>query len=375
MALPLASGYLATTRSVLVEAQHLESLLRVDPDAAEVAIDDLATAAGHQDATGDASLGFTSRTTEAAPEGTTEEVLAGALAELQVANVLMAAGQATGEGGVAGDPSLLARAIGELDDTLTALDRGALDTGRLGFAVPASAPRQSPDDTTALARLQEDVETMVGTVVEDSGEVVSGLVKKLGELVPEQITEAMSRLGEHMESLPKVGRVLRIGLRKLEKVLNLLSRLVGKDNGDRVREKVQGLWERIRSGEMVGSILDDILDLEGTRTHVAATLPATGVARAKVDLAAQELADLRSRFDGALKTVKAVAEAAGLALVVAGVVALVVVELGALLGAITALIYLAIIGAVILLGMDYLDSRLDLRRVEGVRSIVNRLSA
>src|SRR5437868_13383188 len=78
----------------------------------------------------------------------TEEVLAGALAEVQVANVLIAAGRAVGETGEPAQPQLLNEALNRLEDTTQtfkqalvgpqAAEAGA--AGRLAFIGAAAAP-------------------------------------------------------------------------------------------------------------------------------------------------------------------------------------------------------------------------------------------
>jgi hypothetical protein len=286
-----AGDYLTTTRAVLAEARTVQGLLVADPDAAELALDDLVAAATRQDATGDVALRFTAaeplEPAGEAPE-TTEELLAGALVELHVASVLMATGHAADEGGPPGDQELMARAVNELAGTLEALDRERAGSGRLGFVAAAPAPRQSPDAETAIARLRADVDAMLGAVMKRSAEVITELVGELGKLLPDRVSEAMARIGGELDSLPKLGRIVRIGLRKLEKVLNLLSRLISVDVGDWVRVQLQRLWDHARSGELVVTFLDNVLDVEGARRYVQNALETTSADTVRIHLAADE---------------------------------------------------------------------------------------
>ncbi len=381
MTVILAQSYLSSTRSVLDEARRVQDLLDRDPAAAQVAVDDLAEAAAHQDAGGDSYFAFMfseqqTAAVEGATEETTEQLLAGAVAELQVANVLMAAGQATGDAGVNGQPQLLAQAVEELEGTVEAFDRaGTPQTGRLGFSSPSAASAKSPTGVFAEEAFRRTADDLLTLVVTSSSEVISSMLEKLRKLVPENVTEAMGKLGKEVETLPKVGRVLRLGLSKLEKVLNLLSRLVGKDVAAGLKDWMQELWNKVRSGNLVLAVLEAVLDIDSARACVDTALRSESLDRAKVDRAVEELALLEARFQDAVKTVKVLAQSVGLALAVAGVIAIFVAQLAAMLGAVSALIYLLIIGGVVLLGMDYVDTRLDLRRVDGVRTIATRLWA
>src|SRR5208337_1266912 len=367
MTVILAQSYLSSTRSVLDEARRVQDLLDRDPAAAQVAVDDLAEAAAHQDAGGDSYFAFMfseqqTAAVEGATEETTEQLLAGAVAELQVANVLMAAGQATGDAVVNGQPQLLAQAVEELEGTVEAFDRaGTPQTGRLGFSSPSAASAKSPTGVFAEEAFRRTADDLLTLVVTSSSEVISSMLEKLRKLVPENVTEAMGKLGKEVETLPKV--------------VNLLSRLVGKDVAAGLKDWMQELWNKVRSGNLVLAVLEAVLDIDSARACVDTALRSESLDRAKVDRAVEELALLEARFQDAVKTVKVLAQSVGLALAVAGVIAIFVAQLAAMLGAVSALIYLLIIGGVVLLGMDYVDTRLDLRRVDGVRTIATRLWA
>jgi hypothetical protein len=380
MTVALTHSYLSSTQSVLEQARRVYDLLDHDPAAAHVAADELAEVAVRQDAGGDSYFAFMFSEREATPadsagEENTEQLLAGVVAELQVANVLMAVGQAAGEGGVSGQRQLLGDAVAELEGTIEAFDRGTSQTGHFGF-MPLSAPaEESPDLPTAAEGFRRRAEETLTLVVTGSGAVVSSMVTKLRDLVPESFTEAMGKLGKEVETLPKVGKVLRLGLSKLEKVLNLLSRLFEKDFTASLKSWLQELWTKVSSGQLVPAVLEQAFDVTGARACVEDALKSASLERTRTDRAAQEMTLLQARFQEAITTIQALAKAASLALTVAGVVAVFVPHLGAAMGGITALVYLLIIGVMVLLGMDYTDARLDLRRIDGVRTIANRLSA
>lgn len=232
----LSGDYLESVRSVYIAGRRLLEDLNEPDDLRDDAIKGLERASKKQDAGGADLRNFmfeTLKSTEPEARETRglviEDALANVLTECQVANVLMAAGQAVGEKGFepgkgAGDPTHLDIALTRLDSTRRAVEQsmlgpgGGLGAGRFGFAEVGSPPAFSPsaDLTVAVTTFGAKCETALSTLVQESRTAILGVFDALKKLDHEKALEAFASLGSQLKELGGgMGRLLRSGIEKL----------------------------------------------------------------------------------------------------------------------------------------------------------------
>ena len=147
-------AYVQQTKSVADAGRLLQNLLADDEATRDYAVTQLVAAAEQQTQQGAGYRAFMFSEMKQAPANkavgarVTEEVLAGALAEVQVASVLIEAGRAVGETGEPPQPHRLDEALSQLEDTtqtfkqalVSAKPADARAAGHLAFVGAAAAP-------------------------------------------------------------------------------------------------------------------------------------------------------------------------------------------------------------------------------------------
>jgi hypothetical protein len=297
-------------------------------------------------------------------ERAADDVIALAATDLKIGGVLVAAGNAVGETGPPGDPALLDTALSELRTSTYELERAArsADGRHFAFVDEAAPPARAVDRAEAIAAFRaaadEVLEALVGGVQGTAGKVID-------KLPWARAVEALGSLGGSGPALPKVGRLLRLGLRKVEAALDALSRLVGRDALGAIKERIQALLEKAREG-VVRQAAQALLDVEGARAHVAAAL--TGDLRVDaVNDGTDALAQLESGFKGKSRYLDYAVGAAGLL----GTLGSATGHPGLLIASAAALVLTLAVS--VLLAMDHADAAHGLRLVPGVREIADGL--
>jgi hypothetical protein len=352
----------------------LRNALDAEPERRRRAIERLEQAAAAQDTAVRDFQAFMFEQLEPAAEvdverraAAAEETLASVLADLDVGNVLVAAGRAVGEGqpGAATDAASLNDALRRLDNTKNTLaGDGRAGAATFGFttrAAPAPA-LHSADLAAAIATFSARSDAALQTLVDESA---AALTKALHTLLSlGSVGEALTKLGEPLGELPKVGRLIGLGVRKLRRAFATLANLLGHEAVRQVKGKVDDLWKKVTSGEALAALLRTAFDVETTRQSIA-TILSGSVEHDRVDGASAEIDALVERYKGTMGLVGAISSAIAFT---AGVLAF-VPGAGTSFTLALALAELLVVASVLLIGMDYADSGRVLRRVRGVGDI------
>jgi hypothetical protein len=378
-----ASNYLQSIESVLYSGRRLRGVL----DEGHATREDAATQLEHaaeQHTTGRAGYhAFMFSALEAAPgpqqplrERVTEDVLASVVTDLQVANVLLAAGQATGETDQPGDSRLLDEALLRLESTAQTVNQaigspleGGAVPGRFGFAAAAPQTIQSPDLPAAIQTFHQQANETLDALVSEAQGAVRGVIDALSKVDTDKVIEALGTFGQQMRELPRVGRLIRQGVAALEAAIAGLVNLMGSAALAGVRDRIERLWQQVKDGQYLSQGLTWAFDVEATRTRITEILRSSQLGHAAVDAASNDLTKLRTNFRETME----LARGAVAAVTLAGTVLALTPLVGLGLALAVASTYLVILASVILLGMDYADSGLVLRRVRGVGEIASSL--
>lgn len=313
--------FLLSARSILVACQDLqEALTERDPTAIELAIAELEHAYTLYDQAGDAyrmfmlgRLGTTRSAIQA--ERVSTDALASLVTDLQVARVLLAAGEAVGE---TGPPTREARAVATavplLEEALRALDETTRQLRR-PLAEPISKP---PPPTRGLVRparevaiepvqsssLEEAKATFSTTASDTLEHLVAGVrravmacIEALTELDQQTILRALRMLGVELQEIPDVGRLIRLGVDRVRKAIDALVAWLGDEALEQLKERLEEILRRWLSEDQIEIGLRRVLRVEETRSLIQEALTRDGLTREQFDRISTALKTLEARFE------------------------------------------------------------------------------
>lgn len=374
-----AGDYLQNTQAVLRAGRELRKALGADWATLGDAISRLEQTAQQHETGGMGYRAFMfselETTTEAdkvTRERMTEDVLVSVLTDLQVANVLMAAGQALGETGKKAEPRLLDETLLRLDNTTRAIEQSlaqGVKPGRFGFTEEAASPEvvRSADLPSAIETCKRRSNETLDILVSEAQGVVTSVVTALSKLDEKEVLEALSKLGVEVKELPKVGRLFRQGIEKLKGAIDTLTRLLGSEALVRIKAQVEQIWQEVREGKHVAQALKWAFGVEATQALIAKILSSEGLQQEALDQASNALAPLATTFKEKMAMAKGMASAVTLG----GTLLALTPLAGPGLMLFTASFYMGILAAVVLIGMDYADGGRILLRVRGVGEIIS----
>ena len=394
-----ATDYLTSTQGVVQAGRRLRSSLAEDRGHRDFAIRRLERAAdqhGQHDASLHAfmfsALKNTPDAQRAIRERTTEDSLVTVMTELQVANVLLAAANATGEitpSGEQGDSRLLDDAIARLDSTSRTLERALVSplesgthAGRFGFAPDLSVLAPAATTDAAAPAVQAEIEAYrqratdtLSTLVSEAQTVIVGVFQALSKLDGSKIASALGNLGDAVGEIPTYGRLFTQGIEKIASALRGLVELLGTDALSAIKERLSAAWKKLSSGEAVTQALELLFQVENTKDKIASIVVTPTLTRGRLDESTKALADLEVRFKETMAIWSAVRAAVvfGAAIVGAAAIIPVVAPIAGPAELVAVALYVTIIAGVTLLGLDYADSGDILKRVDGVGKIVERV--
>lgn len=304
--------------------------------------------------------------TPSAPE-TVEELLAGAVGQLWVADVAFSAGSAAGEDAEvpAGRPEALDAfdaALAGIDATGAALDAPA-DGARFGFE-PDPQPVGEPAAAVTLVR--ERTTVTLATIAASTADVFTQTITALRDHGPEALRTAWSQLAEKLDLGGLGGRLARLGMRALEMALETLHRLVPLPALLALRDQIRVLSEAVNSDTPAVEMARWALAVDATAAAVEADLDAEGLQPGRLALAATSLTELADRCERLMRLAGGASVAVLGIGAVAGVFQLAVPHLPIVLAA----AQLLVLGTALVLGRDFVDSRSGVGWVRGVRVIV-----
>jgi len=377
------ADYLMSTQSVLYAGKRLRSLLGQDRTKLEYAATQLELAGQRQEGGASsyrafmfAELGGTPETNRAQRARTTEDVLATIVADLHVANVLMAAGQSMGETGGKADVPLLDDALARLEGATRTVERSVAAPlnepgvpGRFGFAAPTVGPPEvvhSPDLPAAIANVRGRANDALKSLVNGAQGVATSVFDALKRLDQTQVVAALAKLGGQIEGLSGIGRLVAQGLRKLQGAIKALTDLLGSDALGRIKDRVEQVWKDVTGGKYLPEVLEWAFQVDKTRTVIETRLSQPQLQLEALDRGSEVLGLLVTRFDEDMALAKTLIGGVTFA---AALLALTPLA-GPGLALFAASAYVLILAAVLLIGMDYADSGVVLQRVRGVGEIV-----
>jgi hypothetical protein len=306
-------------------------------------------------------LFFSTPPGEVPPHESTADTLDSILADAQVANTLIAAGQALGEAGPAPDATPLDHAISSLES----FESPSAEIERLNFS---GEPTHSPDLPTATQTLRARTEETLRTFVSEAHSAGTTVVENLAKVDSAKALEALSQLGGPLQKLPELGELITKGMEKLKGVAESLMRLLEQAGLGAVKEKLTAFWSKLTDGTLIDSLLDWIFGKEAIDSALSKAAAATPAA---FDAASDSIVPLgdsfKSKMSWAKTLTKVVAAGAGLLLLFGAVT-------GGPLAVFTAVTYLLILAAILMIGRNYAGDGRVFVEGPGVRAIIESLA-
>lgn len=378
--------YISSTQSVLNASKLLRSKLEKRGNEVEFYVNQLEQAVKAQRNSGDVFRSFmfselesTTESDKSIQERIIEDTFIGILTDLETANLLISAGASCGEAGERIDPSKLDEAIRRLDNTLRTIERSqpfplspGYIPGRFGFQEEASGiiTIKSPDLPSAITAFRERADATLLSLVSESNSAITNVVKELSRLKPNDVAIALSCLGCQIQELPQIGKLLGLGIKMVQDSIDSITRLLGSDAIDTVKESVKEIWEKIRDGEYLDQLLWSAFEIQKEKEIINDKILSGVSDKNALDIACNELSSLETRFKETMALMKGIISAVTFGsgviatLPAIGIPNVVLMAPGS---------YFFIFAVIVLLGIDYADSGRILQLVCGVGEIAKRL--
>ena len=292
-----------------------------------------------------------------------EDGLREILFEVQSANMLIAAGLAT-EGPQPG-PSHLSQALDQIEQT-----QAAATAPETGFLFAAGSSVMSADLPSAKRTFRTDAQFALDRFVTEATEVIQSVLDQLKKLDPAKIADAIEALGKPFHDAVEAGRLLKKGIERLQNALQGLLDLLGSGALAQLKERASQVWDKFAKGEYTRELLSRTFGVEETGKSIDAILQSANLEIASLDSASNALRPLTDSYGGKIAIVKGLL--AAVALIAGGLAFLHVAMpwLPLLLGS----AYAALVGATVLIGMNYAGRAGVLQWVAGVRDIADGLA-
>jgi hypothetical protein len=293
------------------------------------------------------------------PEDSLREILF----DVQSANLLIAAGLATeGPRPIA---SHLSQALDQIEQTQAVATAPAT-----GFLFAAGSSVMSANLDSAKLTFRTDAQFALDRFVTEAKEVIQSVLDQLKKLDPAKIAEALEGLGKPFHDAIEAGRLVKKGIERLQKAIQGLLDLLGSGALNQLKERASEVWDKFAKGEYTQEILARTFGVEGIGNRIDAILQNANLQIADLDGASNALRPLTDSYGGKIALIKGLL--AAVALIASGLALLHVAMpwLPLLLGG----AYAALIGATVLIGMNYAGQAGVLQWVAGVREIADRLA-
>ncbi|MEY2488205.1 MAG: hypothetical protein QOC70_147 [Verrucomicrobiota bacterium] len=296
-----------------------------------------------------------------------DDALSSVLLDLQGANILLSAGIALNEHVGKPNKSLLNSSLenAESSRAIVASDLKAFET--MMFAPKAGV--KSLDLEGARKAFRENADGVLKDIVDDANAVVTDVLKKLKDVDGKAVLAGIDKLGESFQVAAAVGKLIHRGIELLNMALEALAKLFGKEAFAKVKGNVEKIWEKFSSGEYTHDFLAWALDVKGTDTLITAALGQQNVDFTVIDNATNDLPGLSDKYKSKMKLLRSLLSAVAVA---GSIIALLHVA-APWIPLVFAGIYAALIGAAVLVAMDYADSGHVLGWVRGVGQIAGSI--
>lgn len=296
-----------------------------------------------------------------------EDALSGVLLDVQAANVLLSAGVALNEHGRGSETSFLYDSMAEVGNSQAIVMHNLGTRARREFS-PASGIKSSTLQA-AKKTFSDNAEGVLKDIVDEAAGVVADVLEKLRKFDGAKVTESIQKLGESFQVISAAGKLIKRGLDLLKNALDALSKLFGGKVLASAKGKVAEIWKQCQSGEYTRDVLKRIFDVKATEVHIEGILAQADLDIAAIDGATNDLPELADKFKGNMKLFRSLMSGVALA---GGIIAF--LQLAApWIPLAMAGVYISLIAAAVLVGMDYSDSGRILRWVRGVGEIANSI--
>ncbi|MFI5712845.1 hypothetical protein [Kribbella sp. NPDC051620] len=299
------------------------------------------------------------------------DMLAAAVTQIAIGNTLLAASRdvdlavsrETAGPELDAEPGpTLADALGDLNGTADSLDALTASPARQGFEpLPPS-----PNVDAAVDRLRTSADRVLDGIVDATTKTTAGAFTETIKLVPGKLADAIRTLGEKIELGSHLNRLVKLGLRAVQRGLDLFARMFKADQLKSAQQQLQQLYDRLDRKEPGPLVLAWLVGSDDVRGKLATAVAVPGVDIARVDLSTAAVERLGERFTQigklTLTLVKGIVGAgAALAILQLAVPHLTMITAGALT---------LVVGGIVLLALDYVGARPVLGAVRGVREVV-----
>jgi hypothetical protein len=365
--------YVASTQEVLLAAKRLRSNLNKDIGSREFAVTQLEQAVKQQDAQGTSIRAFMfAEPADPEPDAvvpTVEDALQSIEIDLGVANLLLAAGATLGETGQKAPPQVLDEAVLQFETRTQGMEQAG-NLSRFGFEDSAAAPAivTSADLPTALENFRKQAEETLSQLVSDAQMVIGTIAEQLSNAGGEQVLDAIGKLNTGVKDLPKIGRLFRQGIEKIEQAIDALIRFLGSDVLESAKGTIETFWREVKEGKQVEGLLGRAFGIDTTRAHITSILGVGGLKTEALDRATGALKHLSSRFKGDMETARGIVTIVS----IGGTVLALVPAIGPQAVLVALVLDALVLAWVLALGADYADHGDVLRRVAGVRKVADR---
>jgi hypothetical protein len=309
-----------------------------------------------------ADLGFTSAPGILEdPGASTDEGLWALLYDFQSANLLIAAGVAT-EG-----PSPAAQYLSQALSQIEAAQAEANSSSSLlGFEFEAGSVVKSADLHAARQSFKTDSQFALEQLVKEAEGVVESAFEQVKSLGGDKIQAAIESIGKSFPAVAEVGRLVKKGIEKLKAAIQSLFDLLGAAGLTEVKKRVTEVWNKLTKGEYTAQLLAWIFGVNETHSRIETLLGRTDLTIEKLDGGSNKLRPLTEGYATKVRLIKALLAAVTL---IAAALKFFHAALPWLPAALAAA-YLSLMGAAVVIGMNYSGSGGALQWVTGVREIV-----
>lgn len=309
------------------------------------------------------NLMFSEAEANTAAQHVADDVTAAILGDLQVANVLIAAGIVLEETDAKSDLVLLDRALFQLEEPGTFVAQSIVERA---FATELVHSQDLAAARETLRQRTEDTLNSLISHAKDAGGVVIEAIRKVDG---QKLLDALARFGSPLADLPKIGSLFRKGIEKMQSALDFLTRMLNSDFVTALREKLHAVWLTIQDGSWEDALLGWAFRVKEVQLSLARAATSSLTNLMEVDRASNEMPSLSEGFGTRMKWAKGITSAVtfgGGLLLFAGVTA----------GASTLFVtgaYLSILAAILLIGRDCAGSGAIFHQQRGIQSIVDSL--
>ena len=268
------------------------------------------------------------------------------------------------------DPKQIGSAVKTLERVRAEMAAELGEEARVRFEADADAALSAIDHANPWPEFGTRAKGALELLTTEASDLVGKAFDRLKEVDPAHVSAALAQFGQSTNALAAVGRLVRLGVKKVQEAYNALIRLLGVPALQGVKEKVEQFVADLKSGALIRDCLSRFLAVPQTMQKVTAIIDARSSVADAVAAACEEIVPLGPAFKkhiGLLSTILTGLTVAAAVLAFTGV--------GANATIFIAAAYLLVIGAVVVIGREYSGAEWTLHWVRGVGRIADDLAA